>query len=55
MPDISMCKGAFCPICDQCYRFTAKPSPYMQSYFSIAPYDEDKDECEYFWDNKESA
>ena len=53
MPDIAMCKGAFCPIYDKCYRFTATPS-YVQSYFSITPYDLDKEECEYFWDNGET-
>lgn len=31
MPDITMCTGD-CPISDSCYRFTAKPNPYGQSY-----------------------
>jgi hypothetical protein len=54
MPDISMCKGAFCPIYNKCYRFTATPSQYHQSYLTTSPYDLDKEECEYFWDNGET-
>ena len=49
MPDITMCTGKDCPIKEKCYRYTAKPDEFRQSYFD-APY---KDEnCEYFWDNK---
>lgn len=31
MPDITMCTGN-CPISDYCYRFTATPDRYGQSY-----------------------
>ena len=31
MPDISMCTGN-CPISDYCYRHTATPNPYWQTY-----------------------
>ena len=31
MPDISMCTGK-CVISDYCYRYTAKPNPYGQTY-----------------------
>ena len=31
MPDITMCTGR-CPISDYCYRHTATPNPYWQSY-----------------------
>lgn len=32
MPDISLCLNKDCPIKEQCYRFTAIPSNYHQSY-----------------------
>lgn len=32
MPDISMCHGEGCPQKETCYRYTAKPSEYRQSY-----------------------
>ena len=51
MPDISMCNGEGCPRKETCYRFTAKPSEFMQSYFMNAPIKED-DECEYYWPNE---
>lgn len=38
MPDITMCKGYSCPMKDTCYRFTAKPNPNRQSYFSSVGY-----------------
>jgi hypothetical protein len=47
MPDITMCNGNGCPKANKCYRLTAKPSQHRQSYFVIAPVDEDG-ECEYF-------
>ena len=53
MPDISMCAGGNCPNKQDCYRHTAKPSQYMQSYFSEVPYDIEEKKCDYFWDNSE--
>lgn len=49
MPDISMCANKDCPLKENCYRFTAKPSEY-QSYaeFQI---DDESGECSGFWDN----
>ena len=32
MPDISMCKNDKCKFKKDCYRFTAKPSEFMQTY-----------------------
>lgn len=32
MPDISMCQNNDCPLRESCYRFTATPDKYMQSY-----------------------
>jgi hypothetical protein len=37
MPDITMCKGKGCEAKFTCYRFTAKPNKFMQSYFSETP------------------
>lgn len=48
MPDISMCEGEGCPMRTECYRHTATPSEYRQSYFSEAPYNEEAGDCEYF-------
>jgi hypothetical protein len=46
MPDITMCKGEGCESKFTCYRFTAKPSEFMQSYFAERP---DKNGgCEYY-------
>lgn len=50
MPDISMCPGDDCPRKEDCYRYTATPSPYRQSYFAKPVYDKkDKAKCTYFW------
>ena len=32
MPDISMCQNKECKFKEDCYRFTAKPSEFMQAY-----------------------
>lgn len=37
MPDITMCANKECPLKDSCYRFTAIPNNYRQSY-SWFPY-----------------
>lgn len=46
-PDITMCKGTNCPYKETCFRFTAKPSEYMQSYFVEPPIKDGK--CEMYW------
>jgi hypothetical protein len=46
-PDITMCPGTNCPQREKCYRFTAKPSEYMQSYFMKAPIKDGK--CDMYW------
>lgn len=55
MPDIAMCLGFDCPSKDKCYRYTAIPNPYRQTYFVNSPISlsefEDKDKCEYFYPN----
>jgi len=50
MPDISMCANEKCTLKDSCFRFTAKPNPYRQSYAAFTQ--DDKDVCEYYWNNE---
>ena len=45
MPDISLCKNYSCPINGKCYRFTAIPNAFRQSY-GIFEYKDN--ECDYF-------
>ena len=45
MPDITMCEGTDCPLRDNCYRYTATPTPERQSYFVAVPYSLHRDEC----------
>jgi hypothetical protein len=47
MPDITMCSGKDCPLKETCYRYTAKPSEYRQSYF-LSPPNKGK-KCDYYW------
>ena len=47
MADITMCEGKGCESKNTCYRFTAKPSKFRQSYFITTPI-KDKG-CEYYW------
>ena len=49
MPDITMCEGKDCPLKETCYRYTATPNEYRQSYFVNPPYDEEKKECTHYW------
>jgi hypothetical protein len=48
MPDITMCSGTNCPLKETCYRYTATPSEFMQSYFVNPPIKEDET-CDYYW------
>ena len=47
MADISMCSGDGCEAKHTCYRFTAKPCEYMQSYFTAPPIENEG--CDYYW------
>jgi hypothetical protein len=47
MPDITMCKGTNCPYKESCYRFTATPNEFMQSYFIEPPFKDNY--CEMYW------
>jgi hypothetical protein len=52
-PDITMCPGTNCPQREKCYRFTAKPDEYWQSYFIDPPIKDGK--CDLYWgENAES-
>ena len=48
MPDITMCPGKTCKIKDSCYRYTAKPSQFRQSYFTSLPMNSNGD-CNNYW------
>ena len=49
MPDITMCQEDKCPRRNSCYRYTARPDQYWQSYFAKKPCD-DYATCREFWD-----
>lgn len=53
MPDITMCEGTGCPAKESCYRFTATPSEFRQSYFVEPPIKDGK--CEYYWGENAEA
>lgn len=48
-----MCDGNLCPVKNECYRHTAKPNPYRQSYFGSPPYTASG--CEYFGPNEHTT
>lgn len=45
MPDITMCNNNKCTLKEDCYRYTAKPNPYRQSY---ADFKQIEGDCEHF-------
>lgn len=49
MPDITMCVNKKCPLRMKCYRFTAVPTPYVQSFAYFKPVN---GKCNGFRDNK---
>lgn len=50
MPDITMCANKKCPLKKTCYRYTATPSKFMQSYAGFE-YDKDTKSCDYYVKN----
>jgi len=48
MADITMCKGSGCRARNHCYRFTATPHEYRQSWFVQTPGSDKK--CEYYYE-----
>lgn len=55
MPDITMCSGLGCPLKENCYRHTATPSEFRQSYFMNPPfaYKDGEPTCDHQWKNNE--
>lgn len=49
MADIAKCVGKNCKVKKSCYRFTAIPSEYWQSY--IMPQVKDG-KCDMYWENE---
>jgi hypothetical protein len=45
MPDISMCSNEQCELKYHCYRYTAEPSEFRQSYGDFEPNDDES--CDY--------
>lgn len=50
MPDISLCRNVLCPSKEYCYRATATPSEFRQSYAGFSP-EEGQDKCDHFYPN----
>ena len=50
MPDISMCQNDKCKFKKDCYRFTAKPSEFMQVYGDFNCKDKTAIDT-FFWEN----
>jgi hypothetical protein len=50
MADITMCEGTSCPLANRCYRATATPNEFRQSYFIGVPIK--GNECDEFWPNE---
>lgn len=51
MIEITKCDGANCPLKEKCFRYTAK-NAYWYYYFTNAPYDKEKNNCDYYLDNE---
>lgn len=51
MVDICMCMDKQCPSRVLCYRYTAEPSKYGQSYFGKSPRKKDAMRCDEFWED----
>ena len=50
MPDIAMCKNEKCKFKEDCFRFTAKPSEFHQTYTKFNCKDKDGIDT-FFWKN----
>jgi hypothetical protein len=50
MPDISMCRNEKCKFKEECYRFTAKPDEFRQSYGTFKCKDKVSIDT-FFWKN----
>lgn len=54
MPDITMCATTTCKARDRCYRHTATPSVYRQSYVDFSR-GREVDDCPAYRPNREVA
>jgi hypothetical protein len=54
MPDISMCKNEKCKLKEECYRFTATPSEFMQAYGVFNCKDKEVIDT-FFWKNEKPS
>jgi hypothetical protein len=52
MPDITMCQGFDCEDKSTCYRYTASPNVYRQSYFLGLPIDDTGNCAHYLKDTR---
>ncbi len=52
MPDITMCVGTGCPLREECYRYTAEPNPYRQSFADFTGWVDEFAECNHFTPNE---
>lgn len=56
MPEITMCDNASCPKRENCYRSTAEPSAFYQSYAHFEPrWKFNSFVCDYYIPLKEAA
>ena len=51
MPDITMCINEFCELKNYCYRYTANPKEFMQSYAEFKPKRNSEGllDCDHYW------
>ena len=47
MKDTTRCKGLFCPVKEECYRYSIGPIEDGKSYFFKPPFANNK--CDFFW------
>lgn len=52
MADITKCSNVDCPIKKRCYRFTATPNEYWQSYAGFKFYNNN---CDHFIENYDNS
>lgn len=51
MADITKCNGDKCRVREECYRYTAEPKEYGQSYFAPTPVSDSHVGCDHYIDN----
>ncbi len=51
--DITLCDGQHCPLKETCLRYTATIHA-RQDFFGKPPYEERKQHCQHYWDDRPS-